>query len=353
MSNKLILIDINIINYSPNAGELFVYAKTQTTFFFKNNLGVEQPLINIDGLPGETTETIRAGTTFPSNALGSDGDFYFNVSNGEFFKKEVLVWNSKGYLSNPISSPQDVLITGPQGPSGPAGAQGPAGQDATRKPMSEVLIISEDFIANTAAGNNGWTAAASGTGATATLSVVGFQNNRAGLLQLFTGTTAAGRYILYLGTQNLLFGQGKLEVEMSIYIPILSDSVDRYTMRLGLGDSITNVDHTDGAYFEYDLSISPNWILKTANNNIRTSTISSVPILDSQWIKLKIEAAEDGSSISYYINGNLAGTIITNIATSTSRLFAPSIAIIKNLGIVSRSFVIDYYELKENFNPVR
>lgn len=57
-----------------------------------------------------------SGIGAPSNAVGSEGDFYLNTLTGDVYRKGDVSWNS------PIQN-----LTGPQGPQGPVGPQGPNG----------------------------------------------------------------------------------------------------------------------------------------------------------------------------------------------------------------------------------
>lgn len=88
--------------------------------------------------PGTSGSQIFAGAGAPSNALGSNGDFYFNTTNGDYYKKAAGAWGSA--LAN---------LTGPQGPTGaagPTGATGPTGPTGATGPVSSVgLALPVEF----------------------------------------------------------------------------------------------------------------------------------------------------------------------------------------------------------------
>jgi hypothetical protein len=75
---------------------------------------------------GSNGKTILNGTTNPTNAIGTDGDFYINISSNILFgPKSTGLWGNG--LS--INGPQGLQgVPGVQGPAGPQGNQGVQGQ---------------------------------------------------------------------------------------------------------------------------------------------------------------------------------------------------------------------------------
>lgn len=63
---------------------------------------------------------IWTGAGVPPNTLGSDGDFYVNTSNGNYYQKTSGAWGS------PVGN-----LTGPAGGTGPQGIQGIQGNIGT------------------------------------------------------------------------------------------------------------------------------------------------------------------------------------------------------------------------------
>lgn len=151
-----------------------------------------------------------------------------------------------------------------------------AQQGAGPYSANQASEIIEDWTAGAAAGNTGWTAAQSGTGAASSIVSTNVEANRPGVVQLSTGTTATGRASLALGSLSTFFGGGINTTEMSVRIPTLSTVAQEYSLRLGYGDLVTGADHVDGIYFEYDRLQSVNWRCKTANNSARTTDRKSV-----------------------------------------------------------------------------
>jgi len=99
------------------------------------------------GSPGANGKTILNGTSDPTPAIGSDGDFYINTSTITIFGPRIGgIWPAGISLTNTAGSqgptgppgPQGIQgvpgatgATGPQGPVGNTGATGPAGTNGT------------------------------------------------------------------------------------------------------------------------------------------------------------------------------------------------------------------------------
>lgn len=84
---------------------------------------------------------------------------------------------------------------------------------------------------------------------------------------------------------------------------------------------------------------SGNWICSVINSSTVTSVNSGVAVVADQWYKLKAIISADGSSVLYYINNALVGTITTAVPTTPVRFI---FKLEKTLGTVSRTTSIDY-----------
>lgn len=227
-----------------------------------------------------------------------------------------------------------------------------AQQGAGPYSISQASIVEEDWVAGSAVGNAGWTSTVSGTGAATSTVSTNVEANRPGVAQLATGTTATGRAALTLGAVSSFFGGGICTVEMSVRIPTLSTVTEEFNLRLGYGDTVT-ADQVDGVYFEYDRLQSVNWRCKTANNSVRSTVDSGVAVLAGSWVNLRFVVNAAGTSVDYYINGALVGTLGTNIPVTNARICAPLIALIKTAGTTSRTVLVDYYKTQTVFTTPR
>ncbi len=216
------------------------------------------------------------------------------------------------------------------------GLPGQNGSDATVE-VSERLLIQDDWISSTFLGQLGWTNLAVSGGTT---SLVTAESNHQGILSLSTGSSSSSGYsTVYLGTNTIYLGNGTLDLEFLIRIPTLSAAGERYSVRIGLGDS-NNADHSNGIWFEYSEATSANWLLCVNNASSASKTTSSTAVGENTWIKLKISINAAASLITYYVNGTSIGTKTTGFSTSG---FGPRMHIVKSVGTAARTIQFDYF----------
>lgn len=91
-------------------------------------------LVGPSGSPGRDGTSILTGAGAPSNALGIDGDLYFDTDNKFIFgPKAGGVW--------PSTSTSLIGAAGPQGPQGPVGPIGPIGPSGPQGPSGAALRL--------------------------------------------------------------------------------------------------------------------------------------------------------------------------------------------------------------------
>lgn len=201
-----------------------------------------------------------------------------------------------------------------------------------------------------------WSPSTSGTGSSA--SVSGGNSTYAsgkhlGVAQLSYGSVGPPSHASLVHSGNLsistVFGSGMAQYKTLIRIPTLATAAEDYIFRCGYGTS-TNQDHADGIYFEYNRATSANWILKTASNSSRTSSTSSIAVTAGAWISLSWEVNEAGTSVEYFVDGVSAGTITTNIPTTTGRGCGPNYQLVAAAIVTGgRSVAIDYFFFNKHF----
>jgi hypothetical protein len=186
-----------------------------------------------------------------------------------------------------------------------------------------------------------FTSTVSGTGAANTASTLGF-SNAAGVIQLSTGTTTTGRANIS-DTNVIRFGMGELNVKFRIQIPALSAAAQEFKLWIGFLNSVTNAETIDGAYFEYDRTVSNNWRVKTALNSTRTTVTTGTVVSASTttFTTLEIKGNANGTQVDFYIDNNLVGSSTTNIPTLSTDYFFIGASIIKTAGTTARTLLID------------
>jgi hypothetical protein len=228
----------------------------------------------------------------------------------------------------------------------------PAGATDVQKAIESILAF--DPQTTTAAQfddfNNmiTWSPSTAGLGASASVSAANTtfaSGKHLGVAQILYGTVGGHASLVQSATLSVstVFGNGKGEYRTLIRIPTLATAIDDYTLRLGYGTSV-NADHANGVYFEYNRSLSTNWRLKTANQSIRTSVNSSIPVVNNAWIQLSWIVNAAGTQVDFYVDGVLAGSITTNIPIVTGQGCGPNYQIVSTVLLAGqRSCLIDYF----------
>lgn len=182
----------------------------------------------------------------------------------------------------------------------------------------------------------------SGTGSAAGTEIAPTNANQIGVGQIETGTTTTGSAGIGSGVSALLLGNGQGVFEGSFRVATLSDSAQRYSVRIGFIDSHT-ADATDGVYFEYDEATSANWRVGCASNGSRTKT-STATAVDTNFHTFKVVVNAAGTSASFYIDGTeVSGSpIITNLPTGAGRDTGFGFMILKSVGTTERTLEYDW-----------
>lgn len=192
---------------------------------------------------------------------------------------------------------------------------------------------------------------ASGAGATVGPTAGTAEAAHPGVANLTTGTTAAGISAVgnsfqsaaaFAGSSMWTPGAGRLRCGWVIKTPsALSDGTDRYRLRMGFGNgSFAETSPANGAFFEYKDTINGGkWQLVTDKASAESVADSGVTVVASTWYYLEVEINAAGTSVDYYINHLLVGTIATNVPTVN---LSTNAGIAKSVGTTARIFNADY-----------
>jgi len=203
------------------------------------------------------------------------------------------------------------------------------------------LFYYDDFIAGQIASNLGWGGSTFNGGGQSASSSTNADKDHPGILSLTTGTATNGGSGVDLGATAMTFGGGTWYLEFISKITVLSDATDTFKVRIGFGDNKAASDFAEGVYFEYeDAGATPNWIIKTSDNSVRSSTTTSTAVT-TNWVKLGILVNADATLATYYVDDVSVGTQSTNIPTASTRLCTPTINIHKSAGTTSRNITTD------------
>jgi hypothetical protein len=200
---------------------------------------------------------------------------------------------------------------------------------------------------------------ASGTGATIAI-LAPTVDGRSSIVTVPTGTTATGRHHVGSTFTAINLGAGETLFGAALQVPILSTAAERFSMQVGFYDT-TAANQTDGLYFLYDeggvstgSAASANWQIVSAANGVRTfGPIPVAKAVDLNWHNFKIVLNSAGTRGDFYIDGELLGSITTNIPTGFARVVGFGAQILKSIGLTSRSYTVDFLYFKQIFKVAR
>jgi hypothetical protein len=202
----------------------------------------------------------------------------------------------------------------------------------------------------------------SGVGAACvTTSAVLNKTNQQGVVRHTTGTTLSGFAGFALGNSSLFIGQGAISLETYVTIETLSNATERFFTFFGYAVPSNWQNNGNAIFFSYDEggavnfasgAASPNFKCYTKLANVTTLTTTSIPVVASQWYKLRIEINNAGNSVGFYIDGVLVATHTTNIPATTTGMSVVNI-INKTVGITARTMQTDYFMYEEIFTTAR
>jgi len=218
------------------------------------------------------------------------------------------------------------------------------------QPRMHRVLLSTHFTAGLLAGGvatsgvGSISVGAAGTGANAAMDINGEAGGRHSLIRIMTGTTTSGRSSLSGGqavTHLFRPGESKIWNETALRIPVLSDSADRFTIRVGMIDS-PNADGTDGVFFRYADNVNGGkWQCVTRAAGVETAGDSNV-VADTGWHDLAFRYTS--SLVRFYIDGVEVVTTSTNIPSGSQLTNAYSCMIVKgggSVGTTNRDLYID------------
>ena len=100
-----------------------------------------------EDLRGEVEEWI-GGTTPPTSAIGTPGDWYIDTVTGDIYENVNGAWVRRTNIMGPVGTQGPPGATGPRGPIGPAGPAGPQGVPGVPGPEGPIgTVYDTDQIA--------------------------------------------------------------------------------------------------------------------------------------------------------------------------------------------------------------
>lgn len=169
-----------------------------------------------------------------------------------------------------------------------------------------------------------------------------------------TGTTTTGYCILRKGVSMFNADNGPLYfLHKDVFVSALSDVTNSYVVYTGLHDSSTATEPTNGAYFEYDQTVSANWQCVTAAGGSRTKTTTSIPVKELASGADKLQVKIVGGVAKFWINNTLVHTESLTVPSGWSQAFGVAAAIRKTAGTTSRIMAFDMLYARQTLSTPR
>lgn len=213
---------------------------------------------------------------------------------------------------------------------------------------------------NTTAFSNGWTATAVNSATAPGLGSIGSLTNAdslyLGFCTMATGTNAAGASILQRTNSQIVPGNGLLQFEAFMRIPVLRSVVgaggQQFWCSVGFSDKIDGTYPTDAVIFLAD-SLTTQWKCVTVSNGTADTASVGLAIVADQMYKLRADV--NAYVAHFYLDDVLVRTVTsaTAVPNGINRVFAPQITIAKIGGATARTLEIDWYYYDKTFTVAR
>ncbi len=206
-----------------------------------------------------------------------------------------------------------------------------------------------DFVTGTAAVPE-LTYASGAGGSTSQAALVG----ALGVYSALTDNATAGSWVSVQSTMPIRFSQYAPRIVVRAQLLQLAPVGDPVAYRLGFIDT-DNAKPVDGAYIEYDSSVSANWRYCTANNSTRSEVASAVPVTAGAWHLIEVAVNAAGTIADFFVNGSSIGQLATNIPTSLIRTTRFGFHVVRLAGTPAQfhQLAVDSLGLDADFSPSR
>ena len=215
--------------------------------------------------------------------------------------------------------------------------------------LTKGLYCFSHFMSNVLPADLATTSGGSGTSFTYGV----FDANAKGTAKLNCGTsTFSWAGLVYGGfvTPNILLSNGNVNFKTKMMVDVLSDGTNAYYTQNGLMNS--SGIPTNSLMVVYDTSGtldgggSVNFKCITTKAGVKSTTVTSIPIVAGQYYAIDIITDNSAGNVKYYIDSTLVATHTTNIPTAA--MYCQSI-IAKFSGTTARNLSLDYLQFTQLF----
>lgn len=149
---------------------------------------------------------------------------------------------------------------------------------------------------------------------------------------------------------SFLLGGGQLVFNFNLKLTSLSTGINRYVVNIGMTDTTqAGIAPDNGIYFSYSDNVnSGNWVINCENGGVVSSTNTS-NAADTGYHTYTFVVNADGTSVTFYIDNGVVGTINTNIPSS---VIQPIIYTVRSIGTMPDIYA-DLFWLTQSLSNIR
>lgn len=163
-----------------------------------------------------------------------------------------------------------------------------------------------------------------------------------------TSTSATGSIAERTATNAFNAANGSLYyLHKDAFVTALSDGSNSYVCYSGFSNTSTGAEPTNGAYFEYDPSVSVYWRCVTAADGVRTKTTTDVPVKILADGPDKLQVKIQNGIAKFWINNVLVHTTSSTMPTGWGQAFGAAAAIRKTGGTTARGLAFDMLYVRQ------
>lgn len=168
-----------------------------------------------------------------------------------------------------------------------------------------------------------------------------------GAISIPTGTTTTTGSVLTLNND----GMSGIPANMTNDFNFASNTSNaNIIVRIGFFNSTTSSSANDSGYwFEFNTTTNgTNWYI-CSDNEAASATCTSTGIAKAAvgtYQKFRIQTNSAGTSVSFFIDGASAGTISSNLPSTSNKAYGPTILVANNGNSTNKLFSSEYWQLQ-------
>jgi hypothetical protein len=146
---------------------------------------------------------------------------------------------------------------------------------------------------------------------------------------------------------GMYLGGGTWYYKTRVCIDTLSTASDEFKLYIGLHNAYAQLGNpgviptiTNGIFFEYDRTVSPNWQACSVKAGVLERVNTGVAVAINTEFVLKMDVSADGNTVVYSINGTVVVTKTTNLPNTSANRIDLNVMVVRttSTGVIRRLY---------------